>query len=39
MEDSVLRSSRGGENLSYDFDMHLKKCGILSELKPLGTPQ
>ncbi|KAK1613079.1 hypothetical protein QYE76_036752 [Lolium multiflorum] len=34
-----LRSDRGGEYLSYDFSMHLKKCGILSQLTPPGTPQ
>src|SRR3954464_13859228 len=34
-----LRSDRGGEYLSYDFGEHLKKCGILSQLTPPGTPQ
>ncbi|KAK1629797.1 hypothetical protein QYE76_004112 [Lolium multiflorum] len=34
-----LRSDRGGEYLSYEFGMHLKKCGILSQLTPPGTPQ
>ncbi|KAK1631716.1 hypothetical protein QYE76_006031, partial [Lolium multiflorum] len=34
-----LRSDRGGEYLSYEFRMHLKKCGILSQLTPPGTPQ
>ncbi|KAK1558179.1 hypothetical protein QYE76_027154, partial [Lolium multiflorum] len=34
-----LRSDRGGEYLSYEFSMHLKKCGILSQLTPPGTPQ
>ncbi|KAK1607895.1 hypothetical protein QYE76_031568 [Lolium multiflorum] len=29
-----LRSDRGGEYLSYEFGMHLKKCGILSQLTP-----
>ncbi|KAK1680533.1 hypothetical protein QYE76_041381, partial [Lolium multiflorum] len=33
-----LRSDRGGEYLSYEFGMHLKKCGILSQLTPPGTP-
>src|SRR5215204_2364845 len=34
-----LRSDRGGEYLSYEFGMHLRKCGILSQLTPPGTPQ
>src|SRR4051812_37375628 len=34
-----LRSDRGGEYLSYEFGEHLKKCGILSQLTPPGTPQ
>ncbi|KAK1692082.1 hypothetical protein QYE76_008779, partial [Lolium multiflorum] len=34
-----LRSDRGGEYLSYEFGMHLKKYGILSQLTPPGTPQ
>src|SRR3954447_18732207 len=34
-----LRSDHGGEYLSYEFGMHLKKCGILSQLTPPGTPQ
>ena len=34
-----LRSDRGGEYLSYEFGEHLKKCGILSQLTPSGTPQ
>ncbi|KAK1662194.1 hypothetical protein QYE76_050353 [Lolium multiflorum] len=34
-----LRSDRGGEYLSYEFGMHLKKCGILSQLTPPGTLQ
>ena len=25
-----LRSDRGGEYLSYEFDLHLKQCGIVS---------
>jgi hypothetical protein len=33
----LLRSDRGGENLSYDFIVHLKACGILSQLTPPGT--
>ena len=35
----ALRSDRGGEYLSHEFDDHLKECGILSELTPPGTPQ
>src|SRR4051794_6523283 len=34
-----LRSDRGGEYLSYDFLMHLKAIGIVSQLTPPGTPQ
>src|SRR4051812_38928788 len=34
-----LRSDRGGEYLSYEFGEPLKKCGILSQLTPPGTPQ
>ena len=34
-----LWSDRGGEYLSFDFGMHLKKCGIISQLTPPGTPQ
>ena len=33
-----LQSDHGGEYISYEFGMHLKKCGILSQLTPLGTP-
>ena len=33
-----LRSDRGGEYLSYDFGLHLKRCGIVSQLTPPGTP-
>ena len=29
-----LRSDRGGEYLSYDFGLHLKQCGIVSQLTP-----
>ena len=35
----ALRSDRGGEYLSYEFDDHLKECGIVSQLTPPGTPQ
>ena len=34
-----LRSNRGGEYLSYEFGLHLKKCRIVSQLTPHGTPQ
>ena len=34
-----LRSDHGGEYLSYEFGLHLKQCGIVSQLKPPGTPQ
>ena len=34
-----LQSDRGGEYLSYEFDLHLKQCGIVSQLTPPGTPQ
>ena len=34
-----LRSDRAGEYLSYEFDFHLKQCGIVSQLRPRGTPQ
>ena len=34
-----LRSDRGGEYLSYEFGVHKKQCGIVSQLKPPGTPQ
>src|SRR6266511_2137303 len=34
-----LRSDRGGEYLSYEFDLHLKQCEIVSLLTPPGTPQ
>ncbi|KAK8582341.1 hypothetical protein V6N13_032095 [Hibiscus sabdariffa] len=35
----ALRSDRGGEYLSQDFDELLKECGIVSHLTPPGTPQ
>ncbi|RRC79072.1 hypothetical protein EH999_23675 [Escherichia coli] len=34
-----LRSDRGGEYLSQEFDSHLKECGIVSQLTPPYTPQ
>ncbi|KAK8560247.1 hypothetical protein V6N12_013047 [Hibiscus sabdariffa] len=35
----ALRSDRGGEYLSQDFDELLKECGIVSQLTPPGTTQ
>ncbi|KAK8685819.1 hypothetical protein V6N13_124853 [Hibiscus sabdariffa] len=35
----ALRSDRGGEYLSQDFDELLKECGIVTQLTPPGTPQ
>ena len=34
-----LRSDHGGEYLTYEFGLHLKQCGIVSQLTPPGTPQ
>ena len=34
-----LRSDHGGEYLSYEFGLHLKQRGIVSQLTPPGTPQ
>ena len=34
-----LQSDRGGEYLSHEFGTHLRKCGIVSQLTPPGTPQ
>ena len=34
-----LRFDRGEEYLSYEFGLHLKQCGIVSQLTPPGTPQ
>ena len=34
-----LRSDPGGEYLSSEFGLHLKQCGIVSQLTPHGTPQ
>ena len=34
-----LWSDHGGEYLSYEFGLHLKQCGIVSQLTPPGTPQ
>ena len=33
-----LRSDRRGEYLSYEFGLHLKQCGIVSQLTLPGTP-
>ncbi|KAL4590404.1 hypothetical protein LXL04_003333 [Taraxacum kok-saghyz] len=35
----VLRSDRGGEYLSIEFDDYLRDCGIVSQLTPPRTPQ
>ncbi|KAK8633903.1 hypothetical protein V6N13_014737 [Hibiscus sabdariffa] len=35
----ALRSDRGGEYLSHEFDELVKECGIDSQLTPPGTPQ
>ena len=35
----ILRSDRGGEYLSQEFDNHLKECGIVSQFTPPRTPQ
>ena len=34
-----LQSHRGGEYLSYEFGLHLKQYGIVSQLTPPRTPQ
>ena len=34
-----LQSDCGGEYLSYEFGLHIKQCGIVSQLTPPGTPQ
>ena len=34
-----LRSDRGGKYLSYEFGLHLRQYGIVSQLMPPGTPQ
>ena len=34
-----LRSDRRVEYLSYEFGLHLKQCGIVSQITPPGTPQ
>lgn len=35
----TLRTDRGGEYLSNEFNTYLKECGILPQLTPPGTPQ
>ena len=34
-----LQSDREVEYLSYEFGLHLKQCGIVSQLMPPGTPR
>ena len=34
-----LRSDRGREYLSYEFDLHIKQCGIVSQFTPPGALQ
>ena len=34
-----LGPDRGSEYLSYEFGLHLKRCGIISQLTPPGTLQ
>jgi hypothetical protein len=34
-----LRSDRGGEYLSFEFEAHLKACGIVPQCTPVGTLQ
>ncbi|WVZ97784.1 hypothetical protein U9M48_043296 [Paspalum notatum var. saurae] len=34
-----LRLDRGGEYLSQEFGDHLRRCGIVPQLTPPGTPQ
>ena len=36
---NFLQSDYGGKYLSYEFGLHLKQCGIISQLTPPGTPQ
>ena len=35
----LLRSDRGGEYMSQEFDDHLKSRGIVPQLTPSGTPK
>jgi hypothetical protein len=34
-----LCSDRGGEYLSFEFEAHLKACGIMPQCMPAGMPQ
>ena len=34
----ILRSNRGGEYMSLEFDDHLKSRGIVPQLTPPGMP-
>ena len=34
-----LQSDHRGEYLSYEFGLHLKQCGIVSQFTPPGTPR
>jgi hypothetical protein len=34
----LLRSDRRGEYLSFEFETHLKACGIVPQCTPAGTP-
>jgi hypothetical protein len=34
-----LRSDRGGEYLCFEFEAHLKECGIVPQRTPAGTLQ
>src|SRR6187399_3221496 len=38
-EIKFLRSGHEGKYLRYEFGLHFKQCGIVSELTPPGTPQ
>ena len=38
-EIKFLQSDRRGKYLSYQFGLHLKQFGIVSQLTPPGTPQ
>ena len=35
----AIRSDRGGEYLSYEFEDHLNDCGIISQWTLSGSPQ
>ena len=38
-EIKFMQSDCGGEYLSYEFGLHLKQCGIVSQFTPPRTPQ